>query len=253
MGSARELLSTSPTQSRILVCDDAPTLRAMMAAVLGRSYSVMLTATAEEALARAPGFVPDLVITDHILPGISGRDLVARLRAIPAFEDVPIIMLTAVSDADSRAEGIEAGADEYLVKPLRERELLARVASLLRLRSTLLALSRRSRELEDANVALREAQDRAVRSERLAALGSMAASLAHDINNPLSIVVSGAATLRDIVDEAACKPGPLAPERFARLMHELRVVKSAHEIEMIRRACDITGKGFRRVLRKVKK
>lgn len=224
MASGREPFTPPQTPARILVCDDAPSLRAMMAAVLGRTYSVLLTATAEEALQRAPGFAPDLVITDHILPGISGRDLVGRLRANPAFEDVPIILLTAVSDAEARAEGIEAGADEYLVKPVRERELRARVASLLRLRQTLLALSRRSRELEDANAALREAQGRLVRSERLAALGTLAASLAHDINNPLAIIASGAATLRAITAEAATRPAAPEPDRFGPLMNELSVV-----------------------------
>jgi len=213
-----------PPQARILVCDDSPTLRAMMAQLLGRAYCVALTATAEEALERAPAFAPDLVITDHRLPGMSGRDLVARLRAIPAFEDVPIVLLTAVGDAESRAEGIEAGADEYLVKPVRERELRARVASLLRLRRTLLALSRRSRELEDANDALRSAQRRLIQSERLLALGSLAASLAHDINNPLSIVTSGAKSLRDLAARAALEPTPHGPERVTAFLKELDAV-----------------------------
>jgi C4-dicarboxylate-specific signal transduction histidine kinase len=214
----------SSAQARILVCDDASTQRALMAAVLGPRYSLLLTATGEEALARAPEYAPDLVITDHLLPGISGREVVSRLRAIPAFEDVPIILLTAVSDADARAEGIEAGADEYLVKPIRERELLARVASLLKLRRTLLALSRRSRELEEANEALREAQGRLVRSERLAALGTLAASLAHDINNPLAIISSGGAALRKIVDEAGRRPAPIDPQLHGGFLHELDAV-----------------------------
>lgn len=244
----REPAIPTAGQARVLVCDDAATVRAMMAAALGRRYAVLLTASAEEALARAPEIAPDLIITDHVLPGMSGLELVGRLRATPAFEDVPIILLTAVGDADARAEGIEAGADEYLVKPIRERELVARVASLLRLRRTLLALSRRSRELEDANEALRRAQERLVRSERLIALGSLAASLAHDINNPLAAIVSGAGVLRSMAAEAARSPLPGDPARFSALMVELasvasELVEASQRMQAVGRDLRLFGSG----------
>jgi signal transduction histidine kinase len=216
----------SATQARILVCDDAPTVRVLMASLLGRTYTLLLTASGEEALEQAPGFSPDLVITDLLMPGMSGRDLIQRLRAIPAFAEVPMILLTAVGESEARADGLEAGADDYLVKPVRERELRARVASLLALRRTLLALSLRSRELEDANAALRAAQDRLVRSERLAALGSLAATLAHDINNPLSLVTSGATALVSISEDALRHPAPIDREWFLSLMDELHSVAS---------------------------
>jgi signal transduction histidine kinase len=224
MTSIREFAAANESKARILVCDDAASLRSMMAMVLGRRYSLKLTASAEEAFQVAPEFSPDLIITDHLLPGITGKELVQKLRAIPAFEEVPIILLTAVGDADARAEGIEAGADEYLVKPIRERELLARVASLLRLRRTLLALSRRSRELEDANGALQAAQARLLRAERLAGLGSLAAALAHDINNPLALIKSGAAALLSITEDAARRAEPLDPQRSVALLAELRAI-----------------------------
>lgn len=244
----REPANATPNPARILVCDDAATVRAMMAQSLGRRYAILLTASAEEALARAPEFAPDLIITDHVLPGMTGLELVGRLRAIPAFEDVPIVLLTAVGDADARAEGIEAGADEYLVKPIRERELVARVASLLRLRRTLLALSRRSRELEDANAALRAAQEKLVRSERLVALGSLAAALAHDINNPLSSIVSGASVLRSMAVAAAQAPVPGDPARFSALMMELagvasELVDASHRMQAIGRDLRLFGSG----------
>lgn len=226
MVSTLEPRCATAGQARVLVCDDSATLRSLLASFLGRRYDLQLTASAEEALALAPGFAPDLVITDHLLPGMSGRELVARLRGIPAFEDVPIVLLTAVGDDEARAEGIEAGADEYLVKPIRERELLARVASLLKLRRTLLALSGRSRELEDANAALHAAQERLVRTERLTALGSLAAALAHDLNGPLAIIKSGASTLRSITAEASGRVLHADAERLDALLRELGGVAS---------------------------
>jgi C4-dicarboxylate-specific signal transduction histidine kinase len=218
--------STPRANHHILVCDDAATVRAMMSALLGKHYFVHLTSTAEEALALAPAVAPDLVISDLLLPGMSGAELIQRLRAVPALEDVPMILLTAVGESDARATGLEAGADDYLVKPIRERELLARVASLLRLRRTLLALSSRSRELEEANAALRSAQDRLLRTERLAALGTLAASLAHDINNPLSLVASGASALLAITEDATRLAQPPDLDRFQTLLGELHAVAS---------------------------
>ena len=216
--------ATAAGQARILVCDDAASVRSMMALVLGRTYALKLTASAEESLEKAPEFSPDLVITDLVLPGMSGRELVARLRAIPAFEEVPMILLSAVRDEDARSDGLEAGADDYLHKPIRERELLARVASLLRLRRAMLSLSQRSRALEEANRSLRETQQRLARSERLAAVGSLAAALAHDINNPLSMVTSAASSLVSIIDEASRAPEPLDGPRLAAFMGELRAI-----------------------------
>jgi len=219
-----------------------------MASLLGRTYDVQLTASAEEALERAPEFSPDLVITDLLLPGMSGRDLIRRLRAIPAFEEVPMILLTAVGESDARADGLEAGADDYLVKPIRERELRARVASLLRLRRTLLALSLRSRELEDANTALKATQERLLRSERLAALGSLAAALAHDINNPLSLVASGSAALASIAEDAMGGTGPIDRDRFRTLMDEVRtvateVVEGSRRLQAVGRDLRLFGAG----------
>jgi signal transduction histidine kinase len=243
MLTSRERAGGVSSQARILVCDDAPTVRAFMATVLGLRYNVQLTHSGEDALALAPSFAPDLVITDHLLPGISGRELVTRLRAIPAFEDVPIILLTAIGDADSRADGIEAGADEYLVKPVRERELIARVSALLRLRRTLFALSRRSRELQEANAALHAAQQRLLRTERLAALGSLAAALAHDLNNPLATIKSGASALLAITDEAAALPDGIDPSRVVALLREMGTVAS--EVADASRRMEAVGRDLR--------
>lgn len=233
-------------QARILVCDDAPTVRSLMAMLLGRSYVLKLTASAEEALEKAPEFSPDLVVTDLLLPGMSGRELVRQLRSIPAFEEVPMILLTAVGDTDSRADGLEAGADDYLVKPIRERELLARVASLLRLRRAMLSLSQRTRALEDLNLRLRETQQRLARSERLAAAGALAASLAHDINNPLSLVTSSTAALVSVIDEASQRAQPLDGAALSALMDELRgiageVTQGARRLQGIGRDLRLFG------------
>jgi signal transduction histidine kinase len=212
---------------RLLVCDDSASMRALLGTILQPHYEIHLTQTAEEALAAAPRFAPDVILSDLLLPGMSGSELCRAVRAEPALAGVPFVLVTTFGGPDARADGLEAGADDYLVKPIRPRELLARVGSLVRLRRVLVALEERTRELEGTNAALREARDQLVRVERLAAVGSLAAGLAHEINNPLAYIKAGASQLRSFLDElrsaaeTALSPG-LAPGQADALRARIR-------------------------------
>jgi two-component system NtrC family sensor kinase len=200
--SAVDASSTvSAGRARLLVCDDSASMRALLHSILAPHYEVHLTGTAEEALADAPKFAPDVILSDLLLPGMSGSELCRAVRALPAMEGVPFVLVTTFGGPDARADGLEAGADDYLVKPIRPRELLARVASLVRLRRVLVALEERTHELERANLAVRDTRDQLVRAEKLAAVGSLAAGLAHEINNPLAYIKAGATQLVGFVDD----------------------------------------------------
>jgi DNA-binding response OmpR family regulator len=94
-------------------------------------YDVRVVPDGEQALARAVAFLPDLVLLDLGLPGIDGIDVARQLRADG---DVPILMLTARDALEDRVEGLDSGADDYLVKPFERQELLARMRALLRRR-----------------------------------------------------------------------------------------------------------------------
>jgi two-component system, OmpR family, response regulator MprA len=117
---------------RVLVVEDDEEI----AQVLQRSlrldgYEVRLAADGETALDTAAAYHPDLVILDLGLPRLDGMEVARRLRAA---DDVPILMLTARDALESRVEGLDAGADDYLVKPFERQELLARLRALLRRR-----------------------------------------------------------------------------------------------------------------------
>jgi two-component system NtrC family sensor kinase len=193
--------ATASTPPRVLVCDDSATMRAVMLRLLEPAHVVLATDDAEQALELAPGFDPDLIICDLWLPGMSGSALCRKVRELPALAEVPFILITGVPDPENRVAGFEAGADDYLVKPLRERELLARVASLLRLRRANQALAARSAEVQRANEALWAAQDQLVLTGKLASVGTLAAGLAHQINNPLSCIKSDAGALGRLAGE----------------------------------------------------
>jgi two-component system, OmpR family, response regulator MprA len=116
---------------RILVVDDEPAVRAALQRALAlERYEVDLAADGHEALERLAAFPPDAVLLDVAMPRLDGLEVCRRLRA--AGDQTPVLMLTARDAVDDRVEGLDAGADDYLVKPFALRELQARLRALLR-------------------------------------------------------------------------------------------------------------------------
>ncbi len=113
---------------RVLLADDNVDMRAYVARLLqGQGYQVVTASDGEEALRLARAAPPDLVLTDVMMPKLDGFALLRELRGLEATAGVPIIMLTARAGEEAKVEGLDAGADDYLIKPFAARELLARV------------------------------------------------------------------------------------------------------------------------------
>ncbi|MGA9341074.1 MAG: phosphate regulon transcriptional regulator PhoB [Rhodanobacteraceae bacterium] len=118
---------------RILIVEDEAAIREMVAFALRKTdMHVVQAADAQEAQLAVADAVPDLILLDWMLPGISGLDLARRLRKEELTADVPIIMLTARGEELDRVNGLEAGVDDYVVKPFSTRELVARINAVLR-------------------------------------------------------------------------------------------------------------------------
>jgi adenylate cyclase len=134
---------------RILVVDDTPSNVKLLADILqAKGYAVVTAANGAEALARTEREAPDLVLLDVMMPGMSGYDVCRKLRANPATAMLPVIMVTALDPAQERVKGIEAGADDFLTKPIHQPEILARVRSLLRIKALHDQLTDLNRHLE---------------------------------------------------------------------------------------------------------
>jgi PAS domain S-box-containing protein len=139
---------TEALDARILLADDNADMRSYLVRLLtGQGWVVEAVADGEAALAAARRRRPDLVLSDVMMPGLSGLGLAAALRRDPHFTEVPILLLSARAAEDARVEGLGMGVDDYLVKPFSARELLARVKThlvLAGLRRTAAARVRRS-------------------------------------------------------------------------------------------------------------
>lgn len=120
-------------QKHILIVDDEPAIRDMVAYALRKGeYEPAHAGDAREAQAAIAERVPDLILLDWMLPGTSGLELARRWRKDALTRDIPIIMLTARGEENDRVGGLEAGVDDYVVKPFSARELLARIRAVLR-------------------------------------------------------------------------------------------------------------------------
>ena len=138
----------------ILAVDDLPqNLRLLDAVLSPRGYRLLTAASGAEALAKLPESGADLVLLDIVMPEMDGYEVCRRIRSTPGFEYLPVVMITASGDQE-KLRAIEAGADDFVSKPFIQGELLARVASLARIKRYQDTIERQAAELADWNVEL---------------------------------------------------------------------------------------------------
>jgi adenylate cyclase len=138
-------------QPVILVVDDTPANIKLLDAVLApRGYTVIAAGSGPEALEKVATGRPDLVLLDVVMPGMDGYEVCRRLRDDPATGVLPVVMITASGDQD-KVRAIEAGADDFIHKPFNQAELLARIRSLLRIKSYHDTIQQQAAELAEWN------------------------------------------------------------------------------------------------------
>lgn len=131
--------------ARILIVDDIlPKLKLLEAKLVGEYYEVIVAQNGVDALARVRDDSPDIILLDVLMPEMDGFAVCRAVRSDPASMHIPVVMLTALSDAADRVRGLEAGADDFLTKPVSDIALFARVRSLLRMKLAMDDLRQRS-------------------------------------------------------------------------------------------------------------
>ncbi|HRV92265.1 MAG TPA: response regulator, partial [Anaerolineae bacterium] len=139
----------------ILIIDDQLSIRKSLEGLLiGQGYNLEFACNGFEGLEKASKLIPDLVVLDIMMPKMDGFEVCQRLRSDPRLAEVPILMLTALDDLNSKVRGLEVGADDFLSKPFNSVELLARIRTVTRLNRYRRLLSERNKSdwiMEQAN------------------------------------------------------------------------------------------------------
>ncbi|NMG58618.1 response regulator [Geitlerinema sp. P-1104] len=175
----------------ILVIDDEITTQLVLQDLLeGEGHDVLMADDGQQGWELASQHGPNLIICDWMMPKINGVDLCRQVKAEPQLEATFFILLTAREHLDDRVCGLNAGADDFISKPIETEELLARVRSGLRLNHLNQQLTQSLHDLQAAQVQL-------VQSEKMSSLGRLVGGVAHEINNPISFIYGNLSHIKE--------------------------------------------------------
>lgn len=195
-GPADSFVGTANAKrGEILIVEDNPDMRRLLATLLGREFRIRTARNGREALEQIGQSMPDLVLTDVMMPEMTGTELCREIKQCEATRSLPVVLVTSKAEHDMQIEGLELGADDYITKPFHPRALLARVRTLVRVRGLQTELAHKNETLQTALDDLRSAEVQIIQSERLAAVGELAAGIAHEVNNPVNFALNAARAL----------------------------------------------------------
>lgn len=181
----------------VLVADDEPDMLRFLKSQIMDHYRVLEAVDGQQAVEKAAQFLPDLIVLDMMMPEKDGVQACRELRERTSTSSIPIIMLTARADDETKMLALSAGASDFLTKPFSSTELKVRIRNLIQSHHYQRKLSKQNQVLESTIEQLKETETQLVQSEKLASLGRLSAGIIHEINNPLNFATTGLYTLRN--------------------------------------------------------
>ncbi|MCX6904081.1 MAG: response regulator [Verrucomicrobia bacterium] len=201
MNSGRRPLPARPAPHRpdllsVLIAEDEPDMLRFLKMQLENHYQVLEATTGQQAIDETRRSLPDLVLLDMMMPEKDGLQVCQESREHAATRNIPVVLLTARADEETRLAALSAGASDFLSKPFSTTELQVRVRNLVESSQYQKSLARQNQVLKRTLDELKETESQLVQSEKLASLGRMSAGMIHEINNPLTYAKTGLYTLR---------------------------------------------------------
>jgi signal transduction histidine kinase len=181
----------------LLVADDEPDMLRFMKSQLSTHYNVVEAVDGQQAIEKASQFLPDVILLDMMMPEKDGLQACREIRERTPTQNIPIILLTARADEDTKLAALNAGASDFLAKPFSTTELHVRIKNLVDSHQYQRKLSKQNQVLESTIDQLKDTESQLVQTEKLASLGRMSAGIIHEINNPLNFATTGLFTLRN--------------------------------------------------------
>jgi signal transduction histidine kinase len=181
----------------VLIAEDEPDMQRFLKSELQKDYDVIAATDGVQALEKAEHFLPDIILLDMMMPEMDGLEVCQALRKRPATLKIPVILLTARADEETKFEALQMGANDFLAKPFSSTELQARIKNLIESHHYQRKLSKQNVALTTAIEQIKETETQLVQSEKLASLGRLSAGIIHEINNPLNFTMTGLFTLRN--------------------------------------------------------
>ncbi len=181
---------------KLLVADDEPDMLRFLRSQLSDQYQVLEAVDGAQAVAKAIQFLPDIILLDMMMPEKDGLQACRELRQKASTLGLPIVLLTARADEETKLAALSAGASDFLSKPFSTTELHVRVRNLVESHQYQQKVSRQNQVLESTIEQLKETELQLVQVEKMASLGRLSAGIIHEINNPLNFATTGLYTLR---------------------------------------------------------
>ncbi len=203
--------SDAPKAAILVVDDTRINLKVLNKIFTKNGYKVRLASNGVEALEAVRSELPDLIMLDVKMPEMNGYDVCAKLKKDKRTHDIPIIFLSALNETEDKIKAFSVGGVDFITKPFRSVELLARVETHLSLRSV-------QKGLESTLKELKETQSQLVESAKMAALGQLIAGVAHEINTPLGAIRASIGNISDALNESLTQ----LPQLFQRLSEAQR-------------------------------
>lgn len=185
------------TRQTLLVADDEPDMLRFLKSQLSSHYRVLEATDGQQAVDMAAQFLPDIILLDMMMPEKDGLQACREIRERTSTHSIPVVLLTARADEETKLSALQAGASDFLAKPFSTTELHVRIKNLVESHEYQRKVSKQKQALETTLDQLKDTESQLVQSEKLASLGRMSAGIIHEINNPLNFATTGLYALKN--------------------------------------------------------